>query len=342
MKTQIKYLCKLSRFFLPRFLIVILLVSCANTEENTVAYLSKNAIDQTPKQLGNTVEKDLGNLSAAYSVGLSGTTKLVPLGWCDDESWHDLPLVIKPGRYCIDGTLFEVRSGGVRFARFQHFSRYHIVDNGNVYEFLSAIAWAISHGNLDEGKAALVLEQQAKTQKLSLACGNTAILANYLLAKQGYESRMIGGVTLEEWNNFDDGHVLLEVKDKNGQWFLTDLSMNVIFRNRQNKPMNAWEVFSDFRKENFSGKLQIIARDAIFDSSGSKLNNYDHIFLKERVNTQEGLIDWYQRVLQVILVYEKNKWYFFSPDSSHIGKIEKLYKGSAVSLKRNNYQEKFY
>src|SRR5687768_8347639 len=68
-----------------------------------------------------------------YTLGINGSRELASLGPCTiDPAAEALPLIVKPGQYCIQGQKYELIGGGARFYRLNDLSRYFIVDNGNL------------------------------------------------------------------------------------------------------------------------------------------------------------------------------------------------------------------
>ena len=69
-----------------------------------------------------------------------------------------------------------------------------------------------------------------KSKVLSISCGDQSLLANEILKELQLETRIVASITLEEWNEGDDGHTLIEVRDENGIWSAYDTSFLRYFR----------------------------------------------------------------------------------------------------------------
>ncbi len=66
-------------------------------------------------------------------------------------------------------------------------------------------------------------------QKIRFQCGATSELAQTIFEKAGFSTRVVRVLTADEPNNFDDGHVMIEVKICD-HWCLFDLSLHRYFR----------------------------------------------------------------------------------------------------------------
>ena len=100
--------------------------------------------------------------------------------------------------------------------------RFDFLKDGDVRALLSALAWissqSVSHNNLPHHQ----LEEKALTEKILVTCSVISYFSHYILSKQGIKSRVIGTHTLDDWNGYDDGHMMLEV-------FMPDLKEWVLY-----------------------------------------------------------------------------------------------------------------
>lgn len=260
---------------------------------------------------------------------------------CDDNTDNNLPLVIEPGEYCIKGINIFVQKGGVRILKVPDYSRYHIVDDGNVINLVSAISWAVTHGNADNQLGLEKLISQARSRKLSLTCSVVSLLARHLLNERGYASRLVLGLTLDDWNTYDNGHTLLEVQGSDKKWILVDLDNNLVFRNN-GAYMNALQVFSSVHAGTVEDKLAYIARDSWLDTSGfNDRSGFNYSFYAEKVlYSRSSLVNWYRRVLQVLLIERGGDWFYSGDDPALVKRVSSY--SSYRPLPHREFIVKFY
>lgn len=260
---------------------------------------------------------------------------------CDGGVEKNLPLVIEPGEYCIEGVKIFARKGGVRIVKIPDYSRYHIVDDGNVINFVSAIAWAVTHGNADDHLALQKLGSQVRKRKLSLTCGVVSQFARHLLNERGYAARLVLGLTLDDWNSYDNGHTLLEVKN-NGKWMLVDLDNNIIFRDKD-VYMDALQVFEAVQLGMLEDKIEFIAKDSWLDISGfNDKSGFNYSFYAEKIlNSTASLLQWYRRVLQVLLIKKEGKWFYRDGGPTMVKRVSG-YSTSYRPLSQEGFIAEFY
>lgn len=285
----------------------------------------------------------------AYQLLFESVTNLTPQKSCTNQDWKNLPLVIKPGNYCIDGNLYSLTNGLVRFYKLGDYNQSHIINNGNLTHILSALAWITTHGSQDEGKTIEQLIQSAKTQKLSLRCNFVSNFSREILKNLGYETRT---VRLFSFNtNQEPGnqsHVAFEVKDKNKNWIFADLSGNHLFKSPDNQWMNALETTDRLKNSFNTVKFIPLASDPKFDATGFHDTHFNYTFFIERIYASETqLKKWYNDIFQGIFIQDNASHNFYYPNDSQTEQeaYHQLTNGpklKIIGLPRKELVEKLY
>lgn len=121
----------------------------------------------------------------------------------------DLPdgLVIKPGFYRVENKVFNLSHEGVcRIIVPGERNYQRIVYKDNIKRLMSGIAWMATHGNADDDLGYEAQAEKALTSKLVLTCGVITTFAGNLLNSLSIPNRLVMSLTLDEWNNYDNGH----------------------------------------------------------------------------------------------------------------------------------------
>ncbi len=283
----------------------------------------------------NKIIEGMNDIPHGYCIKDNQTTTLDLLD--AKENTPNLPdtLVISPGLYKVYGKEVNLSEGLCRIIFPQHSNQQRIVYDSDVKGLLSSIAWVVSHGTKDSFRPIDAWEKKAKAEKLSITCGEIVTLAAKILADFGIQSRLVTTLTLDQWNTYDNGHTLLEVKLDN-VWQLYDLDHNAKLTNLNNNPLTILS-FADHVKDN-SYKIDLIATDSIVDVSGFKSKKgYDYVFMSEQVALETSV--WYKRMIQVVMVQDSTGIWFF--DKENRSRIES-YSSSYRYMEKSEFIEKFY
>ena len=166
-------------------------------------------------------------------------------------------------------------------------------------KIVESVANSVWHGSTDN---ALSFQEKLgrynRGEKLTLTCGRISGLAFYLLTQRGLYARLVGSLTLEEWNGFDDGHTLLEVYSTTfKKWIVYDLDMN------QQPLVNGKPLtLPEFRDATQNGTVEFakLATDPLLDPNDVNYETFKSYDWSA----------WYKRVLQITLVYTNGKWVY--------------------------------
>ena len=204
-------------------------------------------------------------MPVAYVATATGLSPLPPAGSsCVGPSLPN-SLVVPAASYCFNGTLFDLRQGGLH--RFFDISaglqQRLVLPHGpeGIADFLVGVSWLVSHANHDNSNSGPVLERLALRRRLHLTCHHVTSFAMHLLRRwcgdvSGFAVRGARLFPSEEqarqwcpqghsadWRHqsakgkvsCDDGHVVLEVfgafadgPSRPQRWAMVDLDMKAM------------------------------------------------------------------------------------------------------------------
>jgi hypothetical protein len=167
-----------------------------------------------------------------------------------------------------------------------------------------------------EWKKKLLL-QKATDSKLFITCGTISLLAEQVLTGFGVESRVVLGMTRDRWNDYNNGHTLIEVyRSNHKKWILYDLDNNCFFM-RNGEPLSFVEV-SGIIDNNQDYEIVPLSNDTkLAVNSFNDKKGYEYDFFSEAIMTTDSSLKyWYSRVLQIPMIKEKEHFIFHDYDLS--------------------------
>tara|TARA_Y100000996_G_scaffold412081_1_gene397408 strand:+ start:83 stop:1024 length:942 start_codon:yes stop_codon:yes gene_type:complete len=260
-----------------------------------------------------------------------------------NEDGNELPddLVIPKDKYIFSGNTYNLDKEGVyRFVNPGKYNIQRIVFEKDLNALLSSIAWIYSHGNNDDEKEYSEILQKAKNEKIFATCGTISNWSVQFLKEFGVKARIVAVLTLDDWNSYDNGHILVEVyREELKKWILYDVDNDAYFTNN-GIPLSLLEFTKQVKNDNY--EIKFIAKKNDVDTSNfvDKTNDYDYSFLVEaRFLDEDTRRKWYKRVFQVPMIIDKKFSYFF--DKNNMTKILS-YSSFYRYLEENEFLEKFY
>lgn len=218
-------------------------------------------------------------------------------------------LVVKPGVYKLGNNVIDMNKEGLYRLLFPGYKNYQvIVYKDNIMSLLSSIAWIHTHGDNDDPNRFSDLCRIATRDKLYLTCSYISKFSRKLMGSLGIKTRIVKGMTLNKWNDFDNGHVLLEVFHPGlNKWILADIDNNRLFTEGSSDTLLSF-VEMHRALYNNSLKFKVIAKDIRVDISRFKAENgISYNFMMERLNTDEMKLNWYKKVCEVVII--ENNFY---------------------------------
>ena len=189
-------------------------------------------------------------------------------------------LIISKGKYMFSNKIYDLDKEGLyRFIHPGVINEQRIVFENNLDSLLSSIAWIHSHGNKDDEENYTDFLKKAKISKIFATCGSVSEWTARFLKEHGFRVRIVAVLTLDDWNSYDNGHILIEVfKEELKKWVVYDIDNDAYFT-KDGNPLSLIE----FTKQVRDGKYDInfIAKKNDIDTSNffDKQNNYDYSFL---------------------------------------------------------------
>lgn len=321
-------------------LIIIIALSGIIIYQNEF-YFKKTAVD-VMTEIGirdKFIPVELSNEPFVYRAYLSNVSLIDPIKF---ENINNLPnsLVIKPGSYNFLNQTYNLEQEGLyRFIYPRLVNEQRIVYTESLDVLLSSIAWIYSHGNSDNSKSYEEISSKALNSKIFGTCGKISAWIKSLLQNEGYKSRIVSTITLDVWNTYDNGHTMIEVFHPYYQkWVLYDLDNNIYFE-KNDIPLSAVEFANLVPTNDYS--IKYLANDSKLDISNFKdKQDFNYGFFSESIiANEETLRQWYQRVIQVVLIQEENNLFFF--DERDIDRIQS-YSAKYEHINQEEFMNKFY
>jgi len=262
----------------------------------------------------------------------------------EKKSGSSLPdqLIIPPGNYSVFGKKFIFNKQGLyRFSsRTEKTDIQRIVYAGSLDTLLSSLAWICTHSQLDDDLTNLQKSEVAKYRKLSTLCGPASAWASEILEKCGYKTRMVMGLTLEEWGA-DNGHTLVEAYDPGTQkWQVFDITNNCYFTDN-NKPLSFLELYKAL-KESRNLEVRRLATDSQYDHTGFGNSGYNYSLGAERISTLSSLKKWYARDFQAALIQSPKGFVLFNDKADTVTKRILTYDKSFAAPDTSVFMKTFY
>lgn len=199
-----------------------------------------------------------------------------------------------PGMVSVGGKNYKLEQDGVyRFFQLDKLSEQRIVCGAeSLNSLMNMLGYLWKYGNTDDALTDEVMCKKAMNRTIVAGCGSLSRMAIYILNRYRIEARLVAGMTLEDWNGYDDGHTCLEVKNTEGKWCLYDPSYSRLFEGK-----GIADVCADA-----SILPKILTGQTGSGSFERNRYNYD-FWIEQRALSVSALGEWYRRVFQVPLIY---------------------------------------
>lgn len=250
-------------------------------------------------------------------------------------------LIIKKGNYQFGNENYELEDEGLyRFIFPTKANQQRIVFEENIDALLSSICWIFTHGNSDDEKSHKEIQQKALQSKIFATCGPLVSWANDFLQKLNINIRIVSTLTVDQWNSYDNGHILIEIFRKNlNKWIVYDLDNSCYFVNNK-IPLSLFEFVEKVKSDEYEIKKLSNKISVDISNFKDKKNKYDYAFAIEgRLANEKQLKKWYKHVIQVPLILDKKFSYFC--DEKNEDRIQKYSKYNKY-MNKNDFLKKFY
>ena len=281
------------------------------------------------------------NTPQAYFAYQTSINEIIAdLSLVDSEPLPD-ELLILPGHYAFQNLNYDLTKEGLyRFYLPEIENQQRIVFNGDIDSLLSSIAWIYSHGNSDNNKSIKELDDKASHSKIFGTCDNISHWIMHILDDRQIKSRVVQTLTVEDWNSYNNGHTMIEIYRADfNKWVLYDLDNNAYFSVNQ-VPLSLLEFHESIDKGNYN--IHFLADDTKNDISNFKgKDGYDYAFFAEGINSNEDTLrNWYNRVVQVILISDTDDNLYFYNDQYR--EQTESYSNQYKFLEYKEFVQRFY
>ncbi len=258
---------------------------------------------------------------------------------------EELPLIVKgPMKVEFGGRVYHIdREGLYRFTSITKSNRNLIMikNRDSVMPILKALSLIQIHGNRDvcfstEERKKLVLSRYW----ISLTCGDIAALTKEILSDAGFNSRIVSAMTAEQWNTYNNGHVLLEVFFPSlSGWVLVDIDMGYIFMHdgRVIDAITFWGCVRENRQVVF---VQLSNKEV--DPLWIEKNGFSYAFMWRRiVKDINSKWMWYRRIFQTFGFKDGDEFVYLAEGKESRRVYE--YRGHyAKTMDEKRFRKKFY
>jgi hypothetical protein len=133
------------------------------------------------------------------------------------QDYRGLPLILKePAMVRMGDKAYRVeREGWYRFFDIAHrdMRQTHLF-RGDVWLLAGSLSRMHVHGWRGQDKLPMAeMVERARTGGLTITCGTTGLFVSVQLREVGIQSRFACTLTFDEWNDYDNGHSLVEIFD---------------------------------------------------------------------------------------------------------------------------------
>lgn len=206
----------------------------------------------------------------------------------------------------------------------------------NPQSLLDFITHNHRHGYKDDSLYFDEAVKVMKKRKLQMTCGSISNFSFRIFHNHEIPVRFILFLTLDEWNNYNNGHSLIEICDQ-GVWEMYDITFRNCFV-KNNRVLNAWETLENIdsvKRIKFSQSPVLAKDDLIY-------NEVDYAPWYEFLVSEDGQEFFYKRCFQVLLI-RKNGIFYFTCDPKYRERVESYpYCGPFVYMEKSNFLNTFY
>jgi len=222
-------------------------------------------------------------------------------------------LIVERGTYRVDNRVFRLDAEGVyRFYALGRLSEQRLLWGGDPERLLGLVGWLWSYGNHDDLLAPGALRDEARHRNVEVTCTTATRFCVAMFAELGLNGREVLLLTLDPWNQFDNGHTLLEVCAGPAGWVLYDPSFKCTFR-RGGKLLSLLEFVLAVTNDD---PYDIVRTDASRRFASYRQRGYDFGFwVEHRMASEQQLRRWYRRVAGVPMIKDSGDFYFTASDA---------------------------
>lgn len=220
-----------------------------------------------------------------------------------------------PGFYVLDGIAYDMTACGV-YVFMNPVAKAvnrRAITNTDPLEMCSVFSHLVVHGASDNTLTLSQKDAIAKTSRLRVTCGFLADWAMKWLTSAGFRARRVHFLTADTPNNYDDGHVAVEVF-RNGRWVLADLDFGRCFTDPASGSLLSLTDFADRVAALNLGTFALNLESKV-DSAPSVDGAFDYAAFFDTKLSTPALVDaWTQRVMRIPgIAHADGNIYFYLP-----------------------------
>ena len=213
-----------------------------------------------------------------------------------------LPLVLtSPATVNVDGKVYNFAAGGLyRIYDGSTLVRQTLVYTGDYWDFAAQLSRIHLHGDRHNSDKNPQLDTLVRSGTLvSLTCGQISPYAASHLQSVGVQARVVHSLTLDPWNNYDNSHVMIEIRDTaEKRWVLYDVDNGDTLRFNGHR-LNLLDTTQLYRRGD-QAQLDILNSDSLYDPPTKYTDPaLNRLLLNHDLPTTQT---WYRRVLQVPII----------------------------------------
>ena len=198
------------------------------------------------------------------------------------------------------------------------------------------IAEVHRHGYRDDNLSFKEAWNLSRLSNLQMTCGSISQYTITLLDRSSVKSRFILFLTLDSWNNYNNGHSLVEVFYK-GKWTLYDITFRYLFI-QDGKKLNAIQTLDKIN----TCERHKFSSSPIFAWDDLSYGGVEYSKWYKTLLTKEGENLFYKRCFQVLLIRD-NGIFYFTCDPKDRERVESYpYCGPFVYMDRESFMKHFY
>jgi hypothetical protein len=234
-------------------------------------------------------------------------------------------LLIPPGLYSWRGKMWPMHQAGL----YKGLAAPSATDRevmcrvvtGTAMDMLTAASWATVHGeHPDEQLTVAQRSDKARTGSLVMRCGHICNWTKYLLSQIGVESRIVSVVAMPPYNNYDDGHVCLEVKI-GAEWVLADVTSDRLFKDTITSKFVSARHISDKLKSTTTVDAPLTSSRVNFAVINDSVNS---AYAQAVLDKWNGPRVWTQRVFAAVGMAKTGQYHFKMPTGATAAQVSAL------------------
>lgn len=216
-----------------------------------------------------------------------------------------------------------------------------IIGSGDVNRDVEMTQCLHYYGSSQEEYSLEELSNLSRFGRVPAVCGEASVLVQSVLERLGHEARIVTALRLGNFNHYDNGHTVLEVRGVSGDWmvfdpgyggWLTEGGQHVNLLTLQDSLKNLKSLaFEELRFRHYGHFFSSRLADLTFE-------------LENKWTSPNQLLNWYRETFEIVGIEMKGRpghYEFLAP--SYVEKrIVKRYSTNYYATTRDSFVAKYY